>query len=76
MTDSIQQYKQVCSCGHDKATHHEGQHNCLGVYCECKSFHKEGTPAPVVTKAPLPPPPEYDEDAIWDDLFPPGPRGP
>ena len=31
-------YKTVCHCGHDQATHHEQQHTCLGMQCECWKY--------------------------------------
>ena len=38
--------KQVCDCGHDKATHHfdeRGPGDCLGMHCDCLGYHEPGT---------------------------------
>lgn len=71
-------YKNECKCGHHRDSHFEGKHSCLGLYCECTRFWKEGEPEPKVEAKPPPPAhdwqPTYDEDAIWDDLF--GPKTP
>ena len=31
-------YVQVCHCGHDKDTHYECEHTCLGMQCDCQKY--------------------------------------
>lgn len=46
--------REVCKCGHDKATHFKGKHNCLGLYCnDCKEYRNEWEDdAPITVRAP------------------------
>jgi hypothetical protein len=46
--------REVCKCGHDKVTHHEGKYNCLGMFCNnCKAYRNEWEEdAPVTDPAP------------------------
>lgn len=39
------------ACQHEKDTHHEGKHNCLALYCECKQFYKAGEYKPAKKSA-------------------------
>lgn len=57
----------ICKCGHDKATHHEGKYNCLGVYCnDCKKYVNEWDEGPRTPRKP------DSEAPPTDPLFYPG----
>lgn len=36
----------ICHCGHDKATHFEQEHTCLGMLCDCPSYADREVPRP------------------------------
>lgn len=36
--------REVCACGHDKATHYEKKHTCLGMACDCVRYRDENAP--------------------------------
>lgn len=57
-------YVEVCHCGHNKATHFEEKHTCLGMLCDCKKYIDRDDPLPSEIKA-APRVPEFDLD--WDD---------
>ncbi len=40
---------QQCHCGHDKATHYEEKHTCLGMLCDCSRYTHRDDPLPKVT---------------------------
>ncbi len=46
MSDSVQQYVEVCHCGHSKHAHFELKHTCLGMLCECKQYADRDDPLP------------------------------
>jgi hypothetical protein len=37
---------EICHCGHDKATHFEEKHTCLGMRCDCEEFVHRDDPKP------------------------------
>ena len=59
----MSRYVEVCWCGHDKATHFEQRHTCLGMHCDdCRMYiHRDDPDRPERTKKPEP---RY---AIWED---------
>lgn len=67
--DGFSPLKQLCKrpdCGHDKDTHHQGKHNCLGTYCDCHRYvdpYKDEPPTERVIKAA---PPSFDPFEDWD----------
>lgn len=48
---SYVRYVTVCHCGHDKASHFEEKHTCLGMLCECKAYADRDKPPPPKPKA-------------------------
>ena len=58
-------WRERCHCSHDRATHHEGRHNCLGLYCDCRTYRNEWGPVKPKEDSVIPPPPETDPD--FDD---------
>jgi hypothetical protein len=62
------QIRKVCKCGHDIVTHHEGKHNCLGLYCDCAAYVNEH--AKEGLKKVKPTPVQDDEDDEDDDQTP------
>lgn len=44
---------EICHCSHDKATHFEGQHTCLGMRCDCTAYVHRDDPAPVKPAPPV-----------------------
>jgi hypothetical protein len=60
-------YVELCHCGHDKSTHFEKTHTCLGMRCDCTAYLDRDRPKP----APPPPPkPAPHVDDGWDDVSP------
>lgn len=56
--------REICKCGHDKTTHHEGKFNCLGMYCnDCKTYRDQNEKTPST----IPPPP--DSEPEWADAL-------
>lgn len=53
-------WAQVCHCGHDRSSHFEEKHTCLGVLCSCEVYTHRDDPLPVSPK------PEAWPD--WTDL--------
>lgn len=52
---------QICHCGHDKDTHFERRHTCLGVHCECLAFvHRDDPDRPERTAKRNPRPDGWD----------------
>ncbi len=37
----------ICHCGHDKATHFQEEHTCLGMRCDCQVYADRDVPKPV-----------------------------
>jgi hypothetical protein len=57
--------REMCKCGHDKATHHEGKFNCLGLWCNtCKEYRNEWAEDQVEEPAPTTDP----MPDSWDNL--------
>lgn len=46
----------VCHCGHDRDTHYESAHTCLGMLCDCKAYHDRERPLPKPVRVAAPPP--------------------
>ncbi len=60
-------YVEICHCGHNKATHFEEKHTCLGMLCDCKRYTDRDDPLPSEMKAAAPFPNwENDFDDIQD----------
>lgn len=44
---AVNKYVEICHCGHDRATYHEGGGACLGMLCnDCKAYCDRDTPRP------------------------------
>jgi len=57
--------KEICHCGHDKATHWECKSACLGSYCDCCLYvHRDDPDCSARTKTIAPPP--SSTDPIFD----------
>ena len=41
---TVQALRDDCKCGHDRGHHHDKQHNCLAMRCDCKRFRDPNTP--------------------------------
>ncbi len=41
----------ICHCSHDRDTHYESQHSCLGMLCDCTSYRDRDVPLPKPVKA-------------------------
>jgi hypothetical protein len=63
----VSRYIEICHCGHDKATHFEKTHTCLGTSCDCTAYLDRDTPKP---PKPPPPKPAPHVDDNWDDVSP------
>lgn len=67
-------YVDVCHCGHDKATHFDEKHNCLGMRCdpECRMFiHRDDPDRAERVKQPEPPrTPTTDPYDIFTPIIP------
>lgn len=37
---------ETCKCSHDKATHFDEKHACLGMLCDCSAYVDQNTPDP------------------------------
>lgn len=66
-------YREVCKCGHDKATHFRdlntgARASCLASMCDCKRYRDPGTPDTV-------PPPKARTPKTISTLPPPNPWG-
>lgn len=61
-----QGWREVCKCGHDKVTHHEGKYDCLGMFCnDCKKYRNEWEEdEPPPSTKPAPPRTDDDEDPL------------
>ncbi len=59
-------YLEVCHCGHNKVTHFEEKHTCLGMLCDCKRYIDRDDPKPSAIKAAAPVHP-IDWGDVWDD---------
>ncbi len=68
-------YVTVCHCGHDKSTHHEEQHTCLGMLCDCTRYVDRDDPKPQAMKA-APPVPELDIEEECPPTLPMFPAAP
>jgi hypothetical protein len=48
--------REICHCGHDKATHFENKHTCLASACSCRRYRSDAItdpePAPVTPRRP------------------------
>ncbi len=40
-------YLEICHCGNDKASHHEGKYTCLAIACECTEYRDRNAPLPL-----------------------------
>ena len=66
----MNKYREICKCGHDKATHHEGKHDCLGMFCnDCRKYRNEWEEDPPPT--PRTPTADWaDDDAEFGPVTP------
>ena len=44
MSDRVEIYRHTCHCGHDRDTHFERRHACLGMRCDCDAYVNEHAP--------------------------------
>lgn len=40
----MNQFKEICRCGHDKDTHYKKREACLGVHCDCARYRDANDP--------------------------------
>lgn len=55
----------ICHCGHDRDSHFESKHTCLGMLCDCRSYRDRDIPLPKPPprqKAIAMPAPDDDDD--------------
>ncbi len=62
-------WAQVCHCGHDRASHFEGKHTCLGMLCDCRAYADREVPKPKAG-------PAYPKINPMPDDFDPSPDTP
>lgn len=79
-------YIEVCHCGHDRVSHFECKHTCLGMHCECRMYiHRDDPDRAERMKDPNAPKPWTDAERdlptpvihpVWctcPDCYPAGP---